>query len=174
MKMLLEAIQFAGEKHSGQFRRGSDTPYVAHTIAVSYLVAAYKSKSKKLEELVVAAVLHDCIEDTDTTLEELATRFTPLVASLVQELSNDKVKVAQMGKLEYQTEKLLNMSNYALTIKLADRLHNISDAPTLKMVKNTQELMRRLKQGRHLTAPQLGLVAEIEATCEQVLASREN
>lgn len=169
MKMLLDAIHFACEKHSGQVRRGSDTPYVVHTIAVSYLVATYKGKSKRLEELVAAAVLHDCLEDTDTTVEELHQHFTPLVASLVQEVSNDKEQVAKLGKLEYQAQKLLKMSNYALTIKLADRLHNILDSPREKMVSNTIELMQRIKKGRHLTATQVALVHEIELACEAKL-----
>jgi (p)ppGpp synthase/HD superfamily hydrolase len=73
---------------------------------VSYLVASYK-KSKHLEELIVASMLHDTIEDTDATFIEIATTFTPLVASLVLELSNDSEQIKTMGKLEYQKKKLL-------------------------------------------------------------------
>lgn len=165
MKMLLDAIRFANEKHAGQVRRGSGEPYVSHTIAVSYLVAAYKGRSSRLEELLVAAVLHDCLEDTDATFEELAIRFSPLVASLVLELSNDEAKMAKLGKLEYQIKKLLGMSSYALVIKLADRLHNISDHPTQRMVCDTLVLMDRLRKDRRLSRTQLEMVAAIEAAC---------
>ncbi len=167
MKMLLDALHFANEKHAGQVRRGSGHPYVTHTIAVSYLVAAYKPRSARLEELLVAAVLHDSLEDTDATFAELAERFSPLVASLVLELSNDAEKVAKLGKLEYQTKKLLGMSSYGLVIKLADRLHNISDGPTEKMVCDTLELMRRLRAGRKLSATQERLVSDIESACQK-------
>ncbi|KVP16841.1 hypothetical protein WJ84_00785 [Burkholderia ubonensis] len=164
--MLLDAINFANERHAGQVRKGSGDPYVTHTIAVSYLVAIYK-RSSKLVELLVAAILHDCLEDTETTFEELATRFSPLVATLVFELSNDEEKIAVMGKLDYQTKKLLGMSSYALVIKLCDRLHNVSDNPTEKMVADTLVLMQRLRDGRKLSRPQMELVEAIEAICRE-------
>lgn len=171
MKMLLDAIRFANEKHAGQVRRGSGEPYVSHTIAVSYLVAAYKGRSSRLAELLAAAVLHDCLEDTDATFAELAARFTPLVASLVLELSNDESKVAKLGKLEYQTKKLLGMSSYALVIKLADRLHNVSDHPGARMLEDTLVLMARLREGRRLSRTQLEMVAAIETTCHAARAA---
>ncbi|KVP96454.1 hypothetical protein WJ96_04320 [Burkholderia ubonensis] len=164
--MLLDAIQVANEKHDGQVRKGSGDPYVTHPIAVSYLVAAFK-RSSKLVELIVAAILHDCLEDTDMTFEEMARRFSPLVASLVLELSNDDEKVAKLGKLEYQTKKVLGMSSYALVIKLCDRLHNVSDNPTEKMVADTLVLMQRLCDGRKLSRTQLELVHAIEQVCRQ-------
>jgi (p)ppGpp synthase/HD superfamily hydrolase len=165
-KMLLDAIELANERHAGQVRKGSGDPYVTHTIAVSYLVAAFK-RSTKLVELIVAAILHDCFEDTDTTFEEIARRFSPLVASLVLELSNDAEKIALMGKLEYQTKKMLGMSSYALVIKLCDRLHNVSDNPSEKMVADTLIMMKRLRDGRKLTRTQLELVFAIEQMCRE-------
>jgi (p)ppGpp synthase/HD superfamily hydrolase len=165
-KMLLDAIEFANERHAGQKRKGSGDPYVTHTIAVSYLVAAFK-RSSKLVELLVAAILHDCFEDTDATFEEVARRFTPLVASLVLELSNDEEKIAAVGKLAYQTKKMMGMSNYALVIKLCDRLHNVSDNPTEKMVGDTLVLMASLREGRKLSRTQLDLVHAIEQMCRE-------
>jgi guanosine-3',5'-bis(diphosphate) 3'-pyrophosphohydrolase len=165
-KMLLDAIELANERHAGQKRKGSGDPYVTHTIAVSYLVAAFK-RSSKLVELLVAAILHDCFEDTETTFEEVARRFSPLVASLVLELSNDDEKIALMGKLAYQTKKMLGMSSYALVIKLCDRLHNVSDNPTEKMVADTLVLMSSLREGRKLTRTQLDLVYAIEQMCRE-------
>jgi (p)ppGpp synthase/HD superfamily hydrolase len=165
-KMLLDAIEVANEQHAGQKRKGSGDPYVTHTIAVSYLVAAFK-RSSKLVELIVAAILHDVFEDGDITFEELARRFSPLVASLVLELSNDEQKMALMGKLDYQTKKLLGMSSYALVIKLCDRLHNVSDNPSEKMVADTLVLMKRLRKGRKLSRTQLELVDAIEQMCRE-------
>ena len=115
--MLLDAYKFAEEKHEGQVRKGSGDPYVTHVIAVSYLVAAYK-RSSHLLEMLVAAMLHDALEDTDATFAEIAQRFTPLVASLVLELTNDEAQVAKVGKLAYQTKKLLGVSSYGLVIRV--------------------------------------------------------
>lgn len=164
--MLLDAIQFANEKHAGQVRRGSGAPYVSHPLAVSYLVAAFKP-SRRLVELLVAAIVHDCLEDTDTTFEELARRFTPMVASLALELMNDDEEIARVGKLAYHIKKMLGMSSYALVIKLCDRLHNISDNPSVKMVADTLVLMQRLREGRKLSRTHLEIVGAIEALCHE-------
>lgn len=163
-KMLHDAIQLANEKHYGQYRLGSGDPYVTHPIAVSYLVAIFK-RSKKLVELLVAAILHDCLEDTDLTFEEIARRFSPLVASLCWELKNDPEMIAKVGKLAYQTKKVLGCSSYALVIKLCDRLHNIMDNPKDSMVADTLVLMQSLRDGRKLTRAQTELVNAIEQAC---------
>lgn len=165
-KMLLDALKFADKKHGKQLRKGSGDPYITHPIAVSYLVAAYK-RSSRLVELIVAAILHDCLEDTKTTFEEIARRFSPFVASLCLELKNDPELMAKLGKLEYQTKKVMGCSSYALYIKLCDRLHNISDNPTEKMVQETLILMQRLRDGRKLTRTQLELVSAIEELCRE-------
>jgi (p)ppGpp synthase/HD superfamily hydrolase len=166
MQALLEAIKFIDDRHAGQTRRGSGVPYASHPVAVSYLVAAYK-RSKHLTSLLVAALLHDTLEDTDVTFDELARRFGGFVASLVLELTNDEEEIKRVGKLEYHSRKLLGISSYALYIKLADRMHNISDHPTKNMVTSTLELMRRLRAGRKLSKGQKEMVAEIERLCHE-------
>lgn len=168
--MVLDAIQFGIEKHAGQFRRGGDIPYITHPIAVSYIVAQYK-QSKHLVELVVAAILHDVLEDTDTTREELEQRFTPLVASLVVELTSNPEEIKRLGKFEYIKEKMMHMSSYALTIKLSDRLHNISDKPTVKMLKDTMETMDYLLGFRQdITNTQVNLIGKIMHNCRAKMA----
>lgn len=132
---------------------------------MSYIVAAYK-KSKNYENLLVASLLHDTLEDTDTTFELLVKEFNPMVASLVLELSNNEEEIKKLGKLEYQKKKLKGMSSYALVIKLADRLHNISDLPTAKMVKDTIELMDYILKARKLSLTQKKLVSAILIECK--------
>lgn len=166
MTMILKALKFSNRKHHGQVRKGSGAAYVTHPIAVSYLVAAYK-RSKHLEELISAALLHDALEDTDTTFIEIAQKFTPLVASLVLELSNDPEQIEKVGKLEYQKKKILGMSSYGLIIKLADRLHNISDHPTDKMVADTIELLEFLKKNRKLSKTHKAIIADIIKLCDE-------
>lgn len=162
--MVQQAIAFMKEKHAGQTRKASGLPYASHPLAVSSIVAAYK-KSKHLDELVTAALLHDTIEDTPTTYKELETKFSPFVASLVHELTNDPEQMKEMGKLEYQKKKMQHMSSYGLVIKLADRLHNVSDNPTKKMLKDTTELVSHLENTRPLSVTQELLVKHIRDIC---------
>lgn len=159
--MLQKSIKFATEKHKGQFRKVSGKPYVTHPIEVSQLVSKFKS-SKKIEELQVAAVLHDTLEDTETSFVELASEFSPLVASLVLELTSDPVLVQKLSKKEYLKKKMLGMSSYGLLIKLCDRLSNIKDSPTEKAKKDTKEILDFLKVERKLSQSHLSVISEIE------------
>lgn len=164
MSWVLKAYRFADAKHAGQVRKFSGEDYISHPIAVSYIVASYK-KSKHLDELVAAAILHDVLEDTDTTFEELAREFTPLIASLVYELKSDKEEIKRVGKTAYLQKKMCAMSSYALVLKLADRLHNMSDAPTDKMKSDTVEIIEYLMLNRKLTKPQELLAHKILHIC---------
>lgn len=166
---IYEAIKFADRRHKGQKRKATGLPYVTHPIAVSYLLAQYKV-SKHLEDLIVACILHDVLEDTATTHAEIARRFGALVASLVLELSNDPEQIAAVGKLEYQKRKLKGCSSYALVCKLVDRLHNVLDHPTRKTVVETLELMAHLKKVRRLSKTQQRIVVDIEAACGRLQA----
>ena len=169
MTQILKALDFAKQKHAGQKRKGSGDDYVTHTIAVSYIVAAYK-RSKRIDDLLIASLLHDTLEDTDTTFAELAVTFNPLVASLVLELTNDTDAIKKVGKLEYQKKKMQGMSSYGLVIKLADRLHNVSDQPKMQMILDTLDLMKYLAANRKLTKTQKLLVTEINTICGAAIA----
>lgn len=158
--MILKAIEFATEKHEGQMRKGTGKPYITHPIMVSYVLAQYK-QSKNIEELICAALLHDTLEDTETTFIEIASEFTPLVASLVLELTNDDNIINQIGKLEYFKIKWLGLSNYGLILKLADRLANLQDMPTSKTVEDTIDLITHLQKNRKLTASQSAIAKDI-------------
>jgi guanosine-3',5'-bis(diphosphate) 3'-pyrophosphohydrolase len=169
--MVLKAIQFATAKHEGQLRRGSGEPYIVHPIMVSYLLAQYK-QSKNIEELICASLLHDTLEDTETTFSEIAENFSPLVASLVLELTSDEALIKELGKNEYLKIKLCGISNYALVIKLADRLANISDQPSDKMVQDTIALLKHLKSNRKLTATQASISRDIICKCNDITIAK--
>jgi (p)ppGpp synthase/HD superfamily hydrolase len=172
MLKVYEAIKFADRCHKGQKRKSTGAPYITHPIAVGFLLTRYKI-SKNIEDLVAACILHDVLEDTAATFAQLVRKFGPLVASLVQELTNDPVQVAKLGKLEYQAKKMVGMSSYALVCKLVDRLHNMMDHPSMKMVVETLDLMSRLKKGRKLTKTQKRIVEDIEARCEELNGGKE-
>lgn len=124
-----KALEFAAEKHKGQYRKGKNPKeYITHPINVANLVKYYK-ESHNISVLVVAAYLHDTIEDTDkkiNTYFEIGNKFGFLVASLVNELTSDKDLQGELGKAKYLAIKMKNMSSWALVIKLCDRLDNIS------------------------------------------------
>ena len=124
------AWEFAKQKHAGQ-TRSDGSPYSNHVERVAKSVEQFKA-SHNLDALISAAYLHDTLEDTDTTHEDLVALFGGLVASLVKELTSDKEEIARVGKAQYLASKMSTMSSYALVIKLADRLDNIGDIATAK------------------------------------------
>jgi len=158
--MILKALKFAENKHEGQKRKVSNEPYISHPIKVSYLLTSFK-QSKKIEELICAALLHDTLEDTETTFEEIEKEFSPLVASLVFELTSDEAEILKIGKNNYLKNKMKNMSSYALTLKLVDRLANITDNPKESYRKDTVELLTWLKENRNLNKTQLKIIESI-------------
>lgn len=158
--LVLKAIQFASEKHKDQVRKFDGSPYVGHPLAVSYIVSSFK-RSKHMDEILAACWLHDTLEDTETNFIELASVFTPLVASLVLELTSDNEQIKLIGKLEYLKKKMVGISSYALVIKLADRLHNISDHPTQKTIDDTKIIMDFLEKNRKLTKTHKEIIKEI-------------
>lgn len=121
---IAKALQFATEKHKGQKRRLSGEDYVQHVIRVGDTVAKYVSNS----HIIIAGILHDILEDTDTTYEELVTNFGVKVAVMVLALTNDEAEMAKEGgKRQYLAKKINTLLPDELFIKLADRLDNISD-----------------------------------------------
>lgn len=160
-KIIRKAIKFAEEKHQNQIRKMSGSPYIHHPLMVSYVAANFK-KSKNLYKLIAASILHDTIEDTKTTPEEIAKEFGKLIASLVFELSDDKEEIAILGKLEYQKSKWAGLSNYGLFLKLCDRYCNILDGAGEKYLEDTSVIIKNLKRKRKLTASQRSILREIE------------
>ena len=80
-------------------------------------------------------------EDTFCSYIEIEREFGPLVASIVMELTSDEESIEKMGKNEYLKNKMVNMSKYALTLKLVDRLANILDTPKQKYIQDTLVLL---------------------------------
>lgn len=162
---ILKAYRFSDQKHGGQKRKGSGEDYFIHPIMVAFILVQFK-RSKHIVDLICAMLLHDTIEDTDATYEEILREFGPLVLSIVQELCNDDDEIARVGKLEYHKKKVLGISNYGLLGKLADRLHNILDRPHAKYVADTVELIEHLRKNRNLTGPQKEITDAILDACQ--------
>jgi GTP pyrophosphokinase len=159
--LIVKAIRFAERKHRGQKRKVSGEDYITHPILVSYLVSKFKN-SKNLELLICASILHDTLEDTKTTFNELVRIFGIEVASLVNGLTSDKDQIKSVGKAEYLKIHMSGLSNYALFLKLCDRLANLMDSPSEKQLRETREILSYLQSKRRLTQSQLAVIAEIQ------------
>ncbi|KAK1925484.1 hypothetical protein DB88DRAFT_484100 [Papiliotrema laurentii] len=122
LAVLLRTIDFAAQKHSSQRRKDVDqTPYINHPIAVSNFLAATGVTDIKVLQ---AAILHDTVEDTHTTLEEIAVIFGPDVARIVEECTDNTTLSGQERKAE-QVRTAPFKSREAQMVKLADKLHNL-------------------------------------------------
>lgn len=124
-----EAYNFAKQKHKGQVRQDGSA-YIYHPIKVVEIIKNYFSNHPKINELITAAYLHDTIEDTDTTINEIKQKFGEYVAYLVNGVTNDENMKNVMGKTNYLCDKMLNMDEDILNLKLCDRLANVLDLNT--------------------------------------------
>lgn len=159
--LIHQAIRYAELKHRGQKRKVSGEDYITHPIMVSYLAANFK-KSKALETLVCAAILHDTVEDTTATYRDILRRFGMPIASIVFELTSDPVALKEIGKLEYLKAHMAGMSSYALFLKLCDRLANLLDNPSTKQIEDTRVILAYLRTKRRLTSSHKAVIAEIQ------------
>lgn len=122
---LLQAISFAAKKHSAQMRKGADKqPYINHPLEVLNLLA----NVGKIEDynILIAAVLHDTIEDTETTKEEITGLFGAEVCEMVLEVTDDK-SLPKAERKQLQIEHSPHLSDGAKFIKLGDKISNIRD-----------------------------------------------
>jgi len=122
---LLQAISYAAEKHAVQYRKDREkTPYIIHPLGVAKLLWDI-GKVRNVHTLV-SALLHDTLEDTFATEEEIHTLFGPRVLYTVKEVTNDRSLTSEQNK-QRQIEHAPQMSLNGQLVKLADRLYNIQD-----------------------------------------------
>lgn len=122
---LLQAVNFAADKHRDQRRKNIEaSPYINHPIQVAELIA----RVGEVDDLAVllAAVLHDTVEDTETSFEELEDLFGPEVSDLVTEVTDDK-SLSKAERKKEQIRHTVTMTNRAKLIKLADKTCNVRD-----------------------------------------------
>jgi guanosine-3',5'-bis(diphosphate) 3'-pyrophosphohydrolase len=170
IEAILSAAHFAAQKHTNQKRKGEAAePYVNHLIEVAYLVSTASPEADS--NTVIAALLHDTVEDVGVTAAELTERFGPDVASLVLEVTDDKsLDPAERKRL--QVERAPKLSVRAGTIKLADKISNlrgILDSPPADW--SMERKQEYFKWGKHvvdgLVAPNPALKAEFEKTMKR-------
>lgn len=122
---LLAAVSFAATKHSKQRRKDVEaSPYINHPLQLAHVLATEGGVSDV--ETLMAAVLHDTVEDTLTTYEELVRHFGKTVADVVMEVTDDKALV-KADRKQHQVDHAPHLSDRAALVKLADKTCNLRD-----------------------------------------------
>lgn len=123
-KMLSKAITYATEKHKDQKRKGKSIPYIVHPLEVMNIL--YRMVAGTDEDLLVAGLLHDVVEDARVPISEIEAEFGSDVASLVAAHSEDKSKSWEERK-EQDCQAVANAEKRVQMLVLADKLSNIRD-----------------------------------------------
>jgi (p)ppGpp synthase/HD superfamily hydrolase len=118
------ALNLTAAAHRAQSRKGSDVPYIVHLVHVAPILLRYGYA----ENLVIAGLLHDSIEDQDVPLEQIESQFGPAVAEIVAALTEQKMEGGVKRPWEQRKQDLLaqlrRASHEAVAVKAADTLHN--------------------------------------------------
>jgi (p)ppGpp synthase/HD superfamily hydrolase len=120
LKLLEKAIKYAEKMHRGQYRRRSSLPYITHPIRVMSLLSRWGIDS---EVMLTAAILHDIVEDTKGTLEDIEDKFTKEISELVDVLTHRDTETSK----EYRQRIRDSKNVAAMVIKIADRISNYDD-----------------------------------------------
>lgn len=125
VETLLKALTFAAEKHRNQRRKDqSGTPYINHPIG---LVSILCHEAGIFDpEVLMGALLHDTVEDTDTQFSEIQALFGSGVEHIVRQVTDDK-SLPKAVRKQQQIEHAAHVSDQAKLVKLADKIHNLRD-----------------------------------------------
>ena len=143
---IIKAYEIALRLHEGQFRKSGE-PYIIHPIAVAKILAGFGMDN----ETVIAGLLHDVVEDTDYTREQLVNDFDEKIAALVDgvtklgnisyDASSEKIQAENFRKMFLAMSKDIRV----LIIKLADRLHNMRTLEYMPTNKRSSKAMETLE-----------------------------
>jgi guanosine-3',5'-bis(diphosphate) 3'-pyrophosphohydrolase len=144
LRNITRAATYAAHKHRNQRRKVDDIPYINHPLDVGSLVASYMphpslfGEKEEMVHTIMAAYLHDVVEDTGTSKQQIADAFGNTVADIVMEVTDDK----SLPKVERKKQQIIHagqISRAAQYIKLADKYSNLNDLLTSTPKGWTQE-----------------------------------
>ncbi|MDM5328914.1 HD domain-containing protein [Neobacillus sp. CF12] len=121
MDVVEKALEIASKYHEGQYRKNTDIPYIIHPVAVGMMLL----KNGYSEEIVAAGILHDTVEDTALTLEEIKSEFGAEIAKIVEGSSEPDKSLAWKDRKEHTIAFLKTASEDIRAVVCADKLHNI-------------------------------------------------
>ena len=119
---IFKAIEFAATAHRGQYRKGSKIPYIIHPLGTANILIDLGCS----EEIVAAAILHDTIEDTNVTKNDILKSFGPVIAGLVEQVTEPDRSKSWENRKRHTIEHLKTAPLEVLLIACADKLDNIT------------------------------------------------
>lgn len=128
LALILKASEFAAQKHRKQRRKNGDVPYINHPLGVARSLAEEGGIADVT--VLTAALLHDTLEDTDTSFDELVREFGGDIASVVREVTDDTT-LQKADRKRHQVEHARVLTLPARLVKLADKLYNLRDLVNL-------------------------------------------
>ena len=126
MNIIEKAIIFSAKAHRSQTRRGTDIPYITHPFAVGM----YLQQANCSEEVITAGILHDTLEDTETTYNDLKESFGDYIANLVLVASENDKSLPWEVRKQHTIETLKDASIEEVHVIVADKLHNLKSIRT--------------------------------------------
>jgi guanosine-3',5'-bis(diphosphate) 3'-pyrophosphohydrolase len=169
LPLLTNSLSFAAKKHKLQKRKDGVTPYINHPIEVMQILATVAGVQDC--EVLAAAALHDTIEDTQTTAEELREAFGERVLSLVLECTDDKT-LPKAERKRLQVEHAPHKSADAKLIKIADKISNMRDIVASPPTEWDEERKDKyLEWGNSVFAGLKGANAKLDELFEATLES---
>ena len=151
LNLLVKAMSFAAHKHKNQRRKGKDaSPYINHPIGLAEVLVNVGNVTDI--NAICAALLHDTIEDTRTTREELTEIFGAEISDIVMEVTDDK-SLCKAERKQAQIDHAMHLSKQARAVKLADKICNLGDVANLLPTGRWQD------GSSILTGPRMSLMA---------------
>lgn len=142
-----QAIQFAAVKHARQMRKSTAVPYISHPFAVAMLL----QEAGHGAEVVAAGILHDTLEDTSATPEEVLTLFGAVVLKLVEAASEPDKSLPWEDRKRHTMSSLAQRSDDELAVIIADKLHNLRSI-RLDIDRHGEKVWSRFNRGKEQQA----------------------
>ncbi len=171
-KIVIQALKFAAFKHRYQQRQSGDDqpiPYLNHPIEVMHILSEAGITNP---DILSAALLHDTLEDTETTIEELLQHFGPTITNLVIEATDDQTP-PRAERYAAQVVKVPHYSHDAKLIKLADRIANIKDSIIPPATWSRERQLGHFAQSQKIVNLMRGTHEKLEAMYDKAFQQAE-
>jgi GTP diphosphokinase / guanosine-3',5'-bis(diphosphate) 3'-diphosphatase len=158
--LIIKAIVFAAEKHKFQRRKGfSRIPYINHPLKVAQILSDCGEEDEKL---IIASILHDVIEDTDASLDDIIHNFGKEICDIILEVTDDK-KIPSSLRKKLQIKSAPGLSENAKKLKIADKICNIRDIVNYPLFWSTRRKRNYLEWAQKVVAGCSGVNSRLES-----------
>lgn len=145
MDIIDQAIEFAAKAHRNQYRKGTDIPYISHPVGVGMIL----QKAECSEEAIIAGILHDTLEDTDTTEDDILNNFGEEVLTIVKSCSEPDKGARWEDRKKHTIDYLKSAPLFVRQVACADKLHNLRSIKR-DLTNLGEATWNRFKRGREM------------------------